>query len=369
MNQINLKHIISFLVGIGASALPLYLPVFAKDLGASFSTIGAITAIYAITSGLSFYYFGRFSDLRAIRKVLIVAGLLGLFVFGAAHYIANSVSSLFLIRALHGVAIGMYTGPMIAYLSADGNNLRRGISHFLSYSALGWAVGAFGAGYAANFFSYNLIFLLSSIPFLLAFIVGLHIEREKISTIYVPFFPLHLIKKNIMVYLAFLIRNITAHAIWAIFAVYILSLNGGSPTTVAVVLGINPLAQFFIMRAIPKMPYSSATFVKIGLAVSTFAFFTIGLAPTAYYLILSMSVIAVSWSFLYVGTNLYLLERNPEKATVSGLLQSTISLAMVVGPLAGGLLSDLFGMRKMILIASAVSLIALVAEFLYQNKK
>src|SRR3989338_8593140 len=101
MDQIKLKHIISFLVGISASALPLYLPVFAKDLGANFSTIGAITAIYALTSGISFYYFGRFSDLKAIRKVLIAAGLFFLFAGGALHYFANSISSLFLIRGLH----------------------------------------------------------------------------------------------------------------------------------------------------------------------------------------------------------------------------------------------------------------------------
>ena len=368
MDQIKLKHIISFLVGISASALPLYLPVFAKDLGANFSTIGAITAIYALTSGISFYYFGRFSDLKAIRKVLIAAGLFFLFAGGALHYFANSISSLFLIRGLHGIAIGMYAGPMIAYISSDGGNLRKSVSHFLSFSALGWAAGSIAGGYAANYFSYNFIFLLSSVPFLAAFIASLSIEQEKISSISVPFLPFGLIRKNLKVYLAFLTRNITAHAIWSLFTVYILSLKGGSPALIALILGINPLVQFFIMNYIPKMKYSSAALVKIGLIVSTFAFFTIAFSPDAYYLILSMALIGVSWSFLYTGVNIYLLERNPERATVSGLLQSTISIAMLVGPLIGGVLSDLFGMKEMILIVSIISLFALAGEFLFRDK-
>ncbi len=367
MERFNLKYLISFFVGIGSAALPLYIPIYAEKLGANFSTIGAIVATYAITSGIFFYYCGRFSDVKAIRKVLIVAGLFSLFLVCVLHYFAHSIASLFLVRALYGVAMGMYTGPMIAYLSTYEDNLRKSVSHFLSFGALGWAAGCILGGYAANFLSFDMIFLLSSIPFLLAFIVSLKIEPAKISTVHVPFLPFNLIRRNLKVYLAFLIRNITAQAVWALFVIYILSLKG-TPTLVAAIFGINPLVQFFVMNYIPKTRYSSSALVKIGLAVSTFAFFTIALAPNVYSLLVSMCFIGVAWSFLSIGVNLYLLERNPEKATVSGLVQSTLSVAMLVGPLIGGVLSDLYGMREMILIMSFVSLFALVAECLVKNK-
>src|SRR3989344_1541438 len=113
MNSDKIKHLIAFLVGIGSGALPLYLPVIAQNFGANFTLIGALGGIHAFTSGISYYYFGRFSDLRAVRKVLISAGLFLLFIFGVLHYFANSLESLFFVRALIGIAAGLYTGPMI----------------------------------------------------------------------------------------------------------------------------------------------------------------------------------------------------------------------------------------------------------------
>ena len=368
MEQKHLKNIISFLVGANSAALPLYLSVYAQQLGANFSMIGIVTAIYALTGGISFYLFGRFSDLKAIRKVLIVSGLFFMFLTGVFHYFVQSINGILVARALFGIAAGIYTGPMIAYLSEDGNNLRQSVSGFLSFGALGWAAGSIGAGYAANFLNYNQIFLYSSFPVLLAFIVGLFIEHRKISSIEVPFFPIAIIRRNLKVILAFLVRHSMAHAIWALFTVYILSLKGGTPTIVAAALGINPLVQFFIMSSIPRMKYSSLSLFKIGLIVSTAGFFAIGFSPSAYYLIPSMAIIGVSWSFIYTGANLYLLERNPEKATIAGILHTTMSLSMIIGPIIGGVLSDIYGMRLMILIVSAVSLLALFGEFVFKNK-
>jgi len=56
------------------------------------------------------------------------------------------------------------------------------------------------------------------------------------------------------------------------------------------------------------------------------------------------------------------MERSPEKATASGLLTSTTSLAAIFGPLIGGFVAQtLGGYRSTILFAAGMTLIAIAA--------
>jgi hypothetical protein len=48
-------------------------------------------------------------------------------------------------------------------------------------------------------------------------------------------------------------------------------------------------------------------------------------------------------SLLYIGSLLYLLDKNEEKATSSALLESAISVAAIIGPMAGGMIAEISG--------------------------
>ncbi|HKZ59182.1 MAG TPA: MFS transporter, partial [Candidatus Thermoplasmatota archaeon] len=78
-------------------------------------------------------------------------------------------------------------------------------------------------------------------------------------------------------------------------------------------------------------------------------------------LLLFSFVLAASWSCLYVGSLKTILARSPEKATASGLLTSTTSMAAVVGPILGGFVSNFFGgYRTTIALAGFMTLGALL---------
>lgn len=359
-----LKYLISFLTGFTISSMIMYIPVFASSLGMSYNFIGVIVAFYAIASGLSFYYFGRFSDLRAIRKVLVCTGLLLMFIFGIAHYFMTDIFTLLLIRTLFGIAAGIYTGPMIAYMVAGDTRVQ--LSIFFGFGSLGWAAGVFAAGFLASFFSYTQLFVISSVPLLFAFLVSIKLKDEQLQKIEIPFLPLKIIRKNLYAYSSFLIRNIAAQAIWVTYPIYILSL-GASNLMLGFIYGLNPLTQFFVMNVLSKFSVTSRKMMKLGLALSTAAFFMIGVAMQPYQLLFVAVVIGLSWSFLFLGTNLYLVEHNVEKATVTGLLQSSISLSLIIGSLIGGYISHLFGIRAMILAMAGVALFSLVVELLFEK--
>ena len=67
-----------------------------------------------------------------------------------------------------------------------------------------------------------------------------------------------------------------------------------------------------------------------------------------------------SWSCLYVGSLLYLMKYNVEKATCTGILSSLISLARVFGALLGGVLSELFGFEYTMYVAAALTVAGFV---------
>ena len=57
-----------------------------------------------------------------------------------------------------------------------------------------------------------------------------------------------------------------------------------------------------------------------------------------------------------MGALLYLLDNNKEKTTSSALLESAISVAAIVGPLAGGIIAEMYGLRNVLMFAFLVTL-------------
>ncbi len=365
MDSLDLKYFISFLVGLGTSAFFLLIPLYARELGADDITLGIVVASFFAASMLSYVIFGRYSDVYAIRKALIVSGLLIMSVTLALHYFARTTEFLLLIRFLAGIAAGIYSGPILAYMAAD-KAYRTHLSAFHGFGSLGWAFGFFAATYFLKYFSFSEIFLAFSVPIFVAFLLSTKIKKEKIDRIDVPLIPIKLIKKNFSLYISFFVRHISAHAMFTFLPLFILFL--GAPTElVGPLFALNPFIQFFAMNYIPKLKYDSRTIFRAGLLLSTVSLFAVGFSPTYLFILIPMVLIGISWSFLSVGANLVLVEDNIEKATVTGILWSISSLALIIGPILGGILSTAFGMQEMILIAAGTSFFAFVIEHLLKR--
>jgi MFS family permease len=76
-----------------------------------------------------------------------------------------------------------------------------------------------------------------------------------------------------------------------------------------------------------------------GLILSAAVFFGYSLATDYRQIIPIQVVLGFAWSFLYVGSLRTLLENNVERASAAGLLNSTINLAGIVGPLISGFIT------------------------------
>lgn len=324
-------NFINFLVEAATASSLLFIPIYARELGAENFEIGLIGALYGLALFISSYIFGRLSDIHGRKKFLIL-GLVASAISFPLQALSQDPFQLLLARVLVGFSLGAFPAALIAYIyDAD-----KKIGKFTAFGSLGWAVGNFIAGIIAIYWK---IFLLGSIFFTLAFLFALRLEIPAAS-LSVPFFPVRVIKNSLWIYLSFLLRHSGAHMIWVIFPLYLASF-GISKLWIGIIYFTNSFFQFLIMPRLDS--FRGSNLVISGLLFSAITFFSFTLASNQFQFLLTQVLLAFSWSCLYIGSLKSVLEQNIERATASGLLKSTISLASILGPLGGGLLSQYFG--------------------------
>lgn len=350
---------IQFLSNTGVYGPVIIVPIIlANEFEASEALIGVIAGLCASAGFISSYLFGRASDVYGRRIVLLVG--LGLTVaatvaqgfsvmMGGLHVFAA-------VRILIGFVSGMFPAALLAYAYEAKSKMGK----FSSWSAAGWGVGnltvgIFGVMYEFAYFYCAAILLVS-------FAVALTLRFEKEVRMDVPLFPVALIKRNAPVYSAMLIRHTGASMIWVTYPLFLLSI-GADEVWVGIIYSVNAFGQFFIMHILDR--YDPAALVAVGLGSSAVTFFTFLLAENYWQIVPSQVLLAASWACLYVGSLRYVMDRNKEKATATGILSSVLSISGVVGPVLGGLAAMTIGFRGTIAIASVMSAIAF-GIFLYE---
>lgn len=339
---------IQFLTYSATSSSMIFIPVLASELGASDFEIGIIGSVYGLAMFLSFYIFGRASDIYG-KKIFLLIGLSACIISFPLQTFAFSPFTLCAVRGVVGFSLGIYPAALVAYVYESKKRLGR----FTGFGSLGWAIGNFAAGIVAVYWK---IFMLGSLFFMIAFVIALKMDMQK-TGLKVPLFPAKIIKRNLSVYLSFFLRHFGAQAIWIIFPLYIMSL-GAPKLWVGIIYFINTFTQFVVMQKIDR--FGSTNLVMTGLIFSVFTFFSFTLAPNFYYLIPTQIMLGFSWSCLYVGSLKSVMERNIEKATSAGLLNSTMSLSVILGPVSGGLLSQYYGYRSTMYFGMVLTIIGLI---------
>jgi len=348
--------VIQLLFNVAFSASYLFIPNLAEDLGASNTQLGIIGAVYGLAVFSSSYLFGRASDVYG-RKFFLHLGLgvstitFLLQVLADPSFVAPFLADPWLLaftRGLAGFSIGIFPAALTAYVYESGDALGR----FSSFGALGWAIGNFAAGLIAMYWG---AFMLSSACLLLAFLVSFTMPTVSSPNLSVPFFPKSVIKKNWHLYLSYFMRHTGANCVWIIYPLYIVRSLGGDKFWVGVIYTVNTASQFLVMRFVDR--FRSGTLINVGLILSSVTFFAFTLAQNFYQLIPIQVLLACSWSCLYVGSLLYLMKRNIERATCTGLLSSVINLAVVFGALMGGAISQFLGFKATMYAAAALTAI------------
>ncbi len=357
-NQVSMfkPNAIMFLANVSVATSFIIIPLFAKDLGATDTQIGLIGTLFGLAQLISNYIFGRAADVTG-RKTLLVAGLLSSALLFSLQPLAPNSTIFTMTWAAAGFCVGIYPQALIAY----GYEIKRKMGKFVSYGSLGWGVGNLLAGIVAVYWQ---VFVLAGIFFFLGFLMALKMSIPDVR-LKVPMFPKNVIKRNISIYIAFFMRHTGAYATWIIFPLF-LSQLGANELWIGMLYAINSIGQFFIMRPLDR--FKSTSLVVGGLSFSALTFALYFAAQNFWQTIPIQLVLALSWSLLYIGSLKFVAESGIERGTSVGLLNFTLSLSTVVGPIIGGVISQIWGYRYTMLFALVMAIAGFLFFILYLRR-
>lgn len=340
----------------------IYVTVFARNLGISDTGIGVIVALYSSALFFSSYIFGRASD-RYGRKMFMLVGMFAAIIAFFLQAFTHDYTSLLITRILVGFCVGIYPSSLVAYAYEMKSNMGK----FASFGSLGWFIGLTVSGIMTIYFTIQGIFILSSLFSFLAFLVTLTLKPIKNKNIKVPFFPLKILKKNKSVYFSVLIRHSGAYLIWTLWPLYLISL-GANLFWVGIIEAVNSFTQFLVMFAVTYR-FKATLLLKLGFLFSAITFFSYTLAHNFLQILPFQLLLGTSWALMYVGALRYVCDKNVEKATVSGILDSVLSLSQIIGPILAIIILSFGNYRTTMYVASVLAIISFLIFNVFEYKK
>jgi len=348
---------VQMLSNTALSSSSLLIPNLARDqFGATTGEIGVIVASYSAAIFISSYVFGRFSDVYGRRSILVAGLILSALACFLQVFAFNTIT-LEITRIVLGLCAGIFPSALLAYVYESDKK----IGKFSSYGSLGFGIGTFMAGVIGVYYG---IFLFSALVMFIAYMVSLYLPFGKEVHHAVPFFPVNVIKRNFPIYLSVMFRHTGASMIWVIYPLFLADL-GADPIFIGAIYAVNAVAQFVFMQFTDK--YGSYLLIIVGFIMSILTFPSYTLATIYWEIIPAQIMIALAWSTLYVGSVKYVMERNDEKGTSAGLLQSALSISSIIGALLGGVAAEAYGYHGCMYIATVVAIIGLVI-FLFSHR-
>ena len=319
--------------------------------------VGLLSSSFSLASMIFAPLLGALSDKILKRKRFLVVGSLISFVVSVSYFFVQTGTQLLIIRFFSGVAFAFF--PIINTIFRENIPTQRARSFgwFSASNSLGFGIGSVTAGILADALGLRSAFVVVGFFHLLNALLASRFIPEKRIERREPGYTKEIPRKVVNLYVAFSLRHTGAMALWSVFPLY-LRLFTEDISLVGILFSVNFLIQPLFMILVSR--YTEHTDkIKLftgGVAGTVAVFWVFAAARDVWQVAAAQLAISFVWSVMFVAVYMYLMEEVPEGASAKafGFLNSSQTLAAVVGPMIGGFLTDMLGFRDMILIASAI---------------
>ena len=304
-----------------------YISIMGDEVGLSRTEIALMASLYAVAQFFASYLFGRLADKHGKRKILLI-GLFSLTFLVGLQAFGSGTASLTMFRFLAGIGFGMYPAALAAYAFAA----NVGMGKFSSFNSLGWGSALLIAGPAADMFGVTTVFFMASGFVLVSLFVALTLDPIPEVKVISPLIPFKLIVKNREIIFPFILRHATANSIWVLWPLFLREEIGLNLFQIGLVQATNAFTQFIAMYLLGDR-IGPRKAVGIGLILSSIAAFSFIIVGSFPLFLITQIVLGLSWANLYVGSLRSMLMKNRERASSVGLLNSSMSMSGLLGPL------------------------------------
>jgi len=355
---------------LGAGIVVPLLPLYAEGMGATGLWLGFIFASFAISRTLVTPFFGRLSD-RKGRKLLLVIGLFTYALISFAYILATEVYQLVLVRLVHGVSGAMILPIAQAYigdLSPEGEEGKwMGYSNAAFFSGFGF--GPLMGGMLAAQWGMNLAFITMGVFNLIAFFIAIILlprsDLRKSATA-LPFSFMDMRRSSTMVGLfSFRLAIALGRSSFFTFLPLLAAMRLGLPANlIGILIAVHVLLVSMLGIVGGRMAdiFNRRVLVGIGSIVIFVYLFLVPLAP-GFWPLLALCILGSIGSATATPPVMALTVEEGRKYGMGSAIAAitmAMSIGMAVGPIMTGAIVDLIDINAAFYFSAGLALIGAV---------
>ncbi|MBI2637526.1 MAG: MFS transporter [Candidatus Sungbacteria bacterium] len=360
--------VIIFIYTFATSIMQYNLAIFTGALAQSYTLFGIIMGLPWLFSLLTDIPVGAFADRFGYKRTIIL-GLLGLSLSGFLLYTASNFIQLFWVLVIFGVFEGLLTvsGMALVIMASSSGKENQFVGGYTTASSLGYVVGPFAGGLIVAWFGNGVPFLLFGAICLFAVFVAIILLKEggapkqkffsavadvwKKDKMYVSefreFFSVG--KESLLVGAFMLLVGMWSEFIWAMEPLFIHQ-TGASAVAGGIILScfVIPFALFdyAIGRWIDRTQKRFLS-ILLGLILAGSGILLFSSAHSPLWFGLFAALASMGFAFFYVSINGIFdsLSDHHRRGHMTGVWQAAEDIGFVLGPVVGGIVADILGMR------------------------
>jgi MFS transporter, DHA1 family, multidrug resistance protein len=342
-----------FIAFLGIGLVIPVLPTLMNELGISGTTIGYLTAAFAIAQLIVSPFAGKAAD-NFGRKIMIV---IGLFIFGFSEFlfgIGKEIGTLFISRILGGISAAFIMPAVTAYI-ADITNLDtrpKALGYMSAAISTGFIIGPGIGGFLAGFGI--------RVPFLFAGALGVTAAILSIIFLSEPKRAEEEIEKSsggklgfkrisepkyLIAFLLIFIASFGLAAFESFFSLFVDHKFQFKPSDIAVVITggaiFGAISQVLLFDRLTRV-WGEIKLIRYSLILSAVLVYLMTVVQSYLSILLVTFIVFVGFDLFRPAVTSYLSTiAGNEQGFVGGMNSMFTSLANISGPILGGMLFDM----------------------------
>ena len=363
------------MLGVGIIA-PL-MPVYAESLGATGIWLGVVFSGFALARLVLLPFIGRISDKKGRKKFI----LFGLFFYSLASLLyltADSLSSLIMVRLIHGFASAFIISVAMAYVGETRDHGKEAVSMgtFNISLFLGAGMGPILGGLLKDSLGMDYAFYAMAGLSLAAFFIVLFFLPDRASQtknpVLVPFKTIF--KNNVVKALVFFRMSLAmGRSGMMVFLPLFASDISITAFQVGILFSINTFFNVSLQRFFGKLAdkHNKFDFIFVGALIGGTALFFMSFADSFEKLIFTTALMGIGTAIAIPSATAVtvLLGRNMGMGTLMSSLDMAMTAGFVIAPLALGLVMDSLGIGVVFGTASLIAFTGAAVFYYFVRKQ
>ncbi|MDN4494403.1 multidrug efflux MFS transporter NorA [Ureibacillus aquaedulcis] len=341
-----------FIAFLGIGLVIPVLPTLMNDLGINGTTVGYLTAAFAVAQLIVSPFAGKAAD-KFGRKIMIV---IGLFIFGLSELLfglGKEIEVLFISRILGGISAGFIMPAVTAFIADITNldNRAKALGYMSAAISTGFIIGPGIGGFLAEFGTRIPFFFAGGLG-LLAGLLSIVLLREPdrievtheqtddgkvgIKRITAP--------KYLIAFILIFIASFGLAAFESFFSLFADHKFGFKPSDIAIVITggaiFGAIAQVVLFDRLTRI-WGEIKLIRYSLILSAILVFLMTVVHSYFSILLVTFIVFVGFDLFRPAVTSYLSNiAGNEQGFIGGMNSMFTSLANISGPIIGGMLFD-----------------------------